>query len=172
MEKNTSLSITSMELSIAMTVVATMLVCHVASMLGWRIQALSACTGAVMCVQDSKNASWCVGKNRMLGVVCGGAAGMVVVLLDNLIGIALVFYLLMGVGVLLNLVLCKLVELPLVQARVSCMSLMLVALVLQGGVRINYAFGRFLGTLVGALVALLVSMLWEKLLQKEKSNVY
>ena len=172
MEKKTSLNVTSLEISIGVTVMLTLLVCHVASLLGLKLQTLAACTGAVMCVQDSKNASWGAGKNRILGVICGGLSGIAVVLLDNLIHIDLVFYLLMGAGVILNLMLCKLVKLPLVQARVSCMSLMLVTLVLQGDARINYALGRLIGTLVGAVVALLVSMLWAKLFHKEKSNVH
>ena len=169
MEKNTSLSVTSLEISIGVTVILTLLVCYVASLLGLKLQTLAACTGAVMCVQDTKNASWGAGKNRLLGVVCGGLAGIAVVLIDNLINIDLVFYLLMGAGVILNLLLCKLVKLPLVQTRVSCMSLMLVTLVLQGDARINYAFGRLIGTLVGAVVALLVSMTFAAIVQKKKS---
>lgn len=166
-ETKNKISITGIDISIGVTVMLCLLVCHVAGLLGVQLQALSACTGAVMCVQDSRKASWGAGLNRILGVICGGVAGIAVVLADNLIQIELVFYLLMGVGVVLNLLLCKLVKLPFVQARVSCMSLMLVTLVLQGGARINYAFGRLLGTLVGAVVALLVSMAFAAAFQKK-----
>ena len=168
-ETKNKISVTGIDVSIGVTVMLCLLVCHVAGLLGLQLQALSACTGAVMCVQDSKKASWGAGLNRILGVICGGVAGIAVVLVDNVIQIDLVFYLLMGIGVVLNLLLCKLVKLPFVQARVSCMSLMLVTLVLQGGARINYAFGRLLGTLVGAVVALLVSMAFSAILQKMKS---
>lgn len=168
-ETKNKVSVTGIDVSIGVTVMLCLLVCHLAGMLGLQLQALSACTGAVMCVQDSRKASWGAGLNRILGVICGGVAGIAVVLVDNVIQIDLVFYLLMGIGVVLNLLLCKLVKLPFVQARVSCMSLMLVTLVLQGGARINYAFGRLLGTLVGAVVALLVSMAFSAMLQKKKS---
>lgn len=166
-ETKNKISVTGIDVSIGVTVMLCLLVCHVAGLLGVQLQALSACTGAVMCVQDSRKASWGAGLNRILGVICGGVAGIAVVLADNLIQIELVFYLLMGVGVVLNLLLCKLVKLPFVQARVSCMSLMLVTLVLQGGARINYAFGRLIGTLVGAVVALLVSMAFAAAFQKK-----
>ena len=166
-ETKNKISITGIDISIGVTVMLCLLVCHVAGLLGVQLQALSACTGAVMCVQDSRKASWGAGLNRILGVICGGVAGIAVVLADNVIQIDLVFYLLMGVGVVLNLLLCKLVKLPFVQARVSCMSLMLVTLVLQGGARINYAFGRLIGTLVGAVVALLVSMAFAAAFQKK-----
>lgn len=156
------------EIAIGAAVVLCLLVCHVAGLLGWQIQALAACTGAVMCVQDSKKASWGAGLNRIKGVLCGGLTGIAVVLIDNAVNVDLVFYLLVGIGVVVNLLLCKAVKLPLVQARVSCMSLMLVTLVLQDSARINYAVGRLIGTLVGAVAALLVSMAFAAIVKKEK----
>lgn len=156
------------EIAIGAAVALTLLVCHLAGILGLQIQALAACTGAVMCVQDSKKASWGAGLNRIKGVLCGGIVGIAVVLIDNAVNVDLVFYLLVGIGVVVNLLLCKAVKLPLVQARVSCMSLMLVTLVLQNAARINYAFGRLIGTLVGAVVALLVSMAFAAVTKKEK----
>lgn len=155
--------LTRLEFQIGITIVLTLLVCKLSEMLGFSIQALAACTGAVMCVQEGGKASFGAGKNRILGVVCGGLVGVGVVVLDNLIGIDLVFYLLVGLGIMANFMLCKVVKLPLVQARVSCMTVLLVVLVLGGDARINYAIGRFLGTLVGALVAWGVSVVWEKI---------
>lgn len=166
-ETKNKIGIAGMDIAIGAAVVLTLLACHVAGMFGWKIQALAACTGAVMCVQDSRKASWGAGLNRVKGVLCGGLTGVAVVLIDNAVGIDLVFYLLVGIGVVVNLLLCKVVKLPFVQARVSCMSLMLVTLVLQDAARINYALGRLVGTLVGAVVALLVSMAFGALTRKE-----
>lgn len=167
-ETKNKIGVAGIDIAIGAAVVLTLLVCHVAGMLGWQIQALAACTGAVMCVQDSKNASWGAGLNRIKGVICGGLTGVAVVLVDNAVNVELVFYLLVGIGVVVNLLLCKVVKLPFVQARVSCMSLMLVTLVLQDAARINYAIGRLIGTLVGAVVALLVSMVFAAVMKKEK----
>ena len=168
-EAKNKIGVNGIDIAIAITVMLCLVVCSIAGKLGLQLQALSACTGAVMCVQDSKKASWGAGINRILGVICGGVSGIAVVLIDNVIQMELVFYLLMGAGVVLNLLLCKIVKLPFVQAKVSCMSLMLVTLVLQGGARINYAFGRLLGTIVGAVVALLVSMAFAVIMKKKTS---
>lgn len=157
-----------MDIAIGISVLACLLVCHAAGLLGFQIQALAACTGAVMCTQDHRKASWGAGVNRILGVICGGLVGVVIVLIDNAVNMDLLFYLMVGAGVVANMLLCKVVRLPFVQARVSCMSLLLVTLVLQGGLRIHYALGRLVGTLVGACVALLVSMAFAAVTKKEK----
>lgn len=169
-ETKNKIGVEPIEIALGAAVALTLLVCHVAELLGWQIQALAACTGAVMCVQDSRKASWGAGLNRIKGVLCGGLTGIAVVLIDNVLNVDLVFYLLVGIGVVVNLLLCKVVKLPLVQARVSCMSLMLVTLVLQNAARINYAVGRLIGTLVGAAVALLVSMAFAAIMKKEKAK--
>lgn len=166
-ETRNKIGLTGLEFRIGVTIVICLLVCKVAELMGFSLQALAACTGAVMCVQEGGKASAGACKNRVLGVVCGGIVGVGVVLLDNLMGIDLVFYLLVGLGIMANFVLCKAVKLPLVQARVSCMTVLLVVLVLGGPARLNYAIGRFIGTLAGALVAWAVSAAWEKLSEKK-----
>lgn len=166
-ETQTKIGLTGLELRIGITMVLCLLVCKLCAMLGFSLQALAVCTGAVMCVQEGGKASFGACKNRVLGVICGGVVGVGVVLLDNLIGIDLVFYLLVGLGIMANFLLCKVAKLPLVQARVSCMTVLLVVLVLGGPARLNYAIGRFIGTLVGALVAWAVSAAWEKISAKK-----
>lgn len=167
-DTQTKIGLTGLEFRIGITIVICLLVCKLCELLGFSIQALAACTGAVMCVQEGGKASFGACKNRVLGVICGGIVGVGVVLLDNLIGVDLIFYLLVGLGIMANFLLCKVAKLPLVQARVSCMTVLLVVLVLGGPARLNYAIGRFIGTLVGALVAWGVSAAWEKLSNKEK----
>lgn len=166
-ETQNKIGLTGLEFRIGITIVLTLLVCKLSEILGFSIQALAACTGAVMCVQEGGKASLGACKNRVLGVICGGIVGVGVVLLDNLIGVDLVFYLLVGLGIMANFLLCKVAKLPLVQARVSCMTVLLVVLVLGGDARINYAIGRFIGTLVGALIAWAVSAAWEKIAPKK-----
>ena len=166
-ETKSEITLSGLELRIGITIVICLLVCKLCELLGFSIQALAACTGAVMCVQEGGKASFGACKNRVVGVVCGGIVGIAVVFLDNLIGMDLVFYLLVGLGIMANFLLCKVAKLPLVQARVSCMTVLLVVLVLGGPARINYAIGRFIGTLIGALVAWGVSTVWEKLSVKK-----
>lgn len=157
-----------MDIQIGVTIVFCLLLCHAAERLGFQDQALAVCTCAVMCVQDSTKAAYQVSLTRILGVICGGITGVGIVLIDNVIGISYVFYLLCGIGVVVNLVLCKLVKMIYVQARVSCMTLLLVVLALQGADRLHYALGRFIGSLVGALAALVVTMIFAAISKKSE----
>lgn len=166
MNNNQKIAVTGLDIRIGIAIMLSLLVCHIASRLGFQLQSLAACTGAVMCVQENGKASWKAGLTRLLGVVCGGAVGIVVVLIQSRFDNAYLFMILCGVAVVVNLLLCKVVKMPYVTARVSCMTFLLVVLVLQGTARINYAFGRFLGTLVGALVSLLVAVVWDAISRK------
>ncbi len=166
MNNNQKAAVTGLDIRIGIAIMLSLLVCHIASGLGFQLQSLAACTGAVMCVQENGKASWKAGLTRLLGVVCGGAVGIVVVLIQSRFDNAYLFMILCGVAVVVNLLLCKVVKMPYVTARVSCMTFLLVVLVLQGTARINYAFGRFLGTLVGALVSLLVAVVWDAIARK------
>lgn len=165
--KNTR-KIELMDVQIGVTIVLCLLLCDWANRLGLRLEALAVSTGAIMCVQDSTKAAYSASLIRILGVVCGGLTGVVIVLIDNAIGMPYVFYLLCGVGVVANLLLCKFFNMTYVQARVSCMTLLLVVLVFQGADRLTYALGRFVGSLVGALIALLVTVIFSAAAKKSK----
>lgn len=156
------------DIQIGVTIVLCLLLCHVANRLGLRIEALAVSTGAIMCVQDSTKAAYDASLVRVLGVFCGGVTGVVIVLIDNVIGMPYVFYLLCGFGVVGNLFLCKLLKMPYVQARVSCLTLLLVVLAFEGADRLLYALGRFVGGLVGAVIAMLVTVVFSVIDKKSK----
>lgn len=157
-----------MDIQIGVTIVVCLLLCHVANGIGLRLEALAVSTGAIMCVQDSTKAAFHASLIRILGVICGGLTGVAIVLTDNAIGLSSVFYLLCGVGVVANLFLCKALKMVYVQARVSCMTLLLVVLAFEGTDRLHYALSRFVGSLVGALVALAVTMVFAAMVKKSK----
>lgn len=144
-----------------------LLVCHGLALADIQLQSLAVCHAAVMCTQTAGQTSWKAGLNRLLGVVCGGALGILAVLIDEQLGLALGFPVLVGTCVAGNLLLCAAVKLPAIQGQVSCMSLLLTTLVLHGTAHISYAFGQLLGTLVGAVAALLVSMLFATRFKKK-----
>ena len=156
------------DIQIGVTIVLCLLLCHAANRLGLQIEALAVSTGAIMCVQDSTKAAYNASLIRILGVICGGMTGVAIVLIDNAIDISFVFYLLCGIGVVANLFLCRLLKMIHVQARVSCMTLLLVVLVFQGTDRLHYAFWRFIGSLAGALVALLVTIIFAVFVKRSK----
>ncbi len=74
------LKLTGLELRIGITITLCLLICKLIGLLGYQVQALAACTGAVMCVQDGGKASFAACKNRLIGVICGGVLGVGVVL--------------------------------------------------------------------------------------------
>ena len=141
----------SQDIRIAVAVAVSLLICQFAP-----IQALAACTSAIMCSQDGGTPSWKSLLTRLLGVICGGVAGAIVALIHGLLPGAFVFALLSGLGILLDMILCRVTKMPYIAARVSAISFMLVAL--MGGA--NYAVNRFLGTLCGGVIAVAVAAVW------------
>lgn len=136
-----------------------------------QIQRLAACTGVLMCTQGEGKFTWKSGLTRLEGVLCGGGIAVIVVLLDNVIGIGSIFYLMSGVGIVLNLFICEMLHMPKVAGRVSGITFILVAFLAQGNGRILYAVNRLIGTLVGAVVALLLSALWDQYKKKVKTVI-
>lgn len=165
--------VAGLDIRIGVTVAISLLLCNLAALLGLQIQSLAACTAAIMCVQETGKASWKAGLTRLLGVVCGGVLGILVVLIQSKFDNAYLFVVLCGVAVILDIVLCRLIKLPFIAARVSCITFLLVVLVLGGTARINYALGRFLGTLLGAVVSVVITFAWDAVAgakQKQTSN--
>ena len=152
-----------LDIQIGITIVLCLFLCHWANAMGIRIEALAVTTGALMCVQDSTKAAYTTSLIRMLGIICGGLLGVGIAVIDNLVGQPSVFYLLCGVGVVANLLLCKRLQMIYVQARVSALTLLLVVMVFEGTDRLAYALNRFVGSLVGAVIALIVTFIFGKL---------
>ncbi len=123
-------------------------------------QVLAACTGCLMCTQEVNAATFNSGKTRLTGVIIGGLCGIAVVLLDTLIGNEYVFWVMIGVGITVNLVLAKMAKMPGITTRVSAITFCLVVLLMPGTARIFYALKRFVGTLLGAAIAYLVTVIW------------
>ena len=150
-----------MDVQIGVTIVLSLLLCH------WTgIEALAVTTGALMCVQDSTRAAYTSSLIRMAGVFWGGLLGVVIAVIDNFVGQPYLFYLLCGVGVVANLLLCKRFGMVYVQARVSALTLLLVVMVFEGTDRLGYAVNRFAGSLLGAVIALAVTFVFGKLAKK------
>lgn len=149
-QKRASL-LTVQDIRIGIAVALSLLLCQLTP-----IQALAACTSAIMCSQDGGNPSWKSLLTRLLGVVCGGVAGAAVSLLHGAVPNVFLFSLLSGLGILLTLILCRLAKLPYIAARVSAISFMLVSL--MGGA--VYALNRLVGTLCGGIIAVAVAFVW------------
>lgn len=147
-----------MDLAIGATILLCLVLCHLANQAGIHIEALAVTTGAIMCVQDSTKSAYTASLTRMIGVFIGGMFGIGIALIDSAVGMPMVFYLLCSLGVIANLLVCKFFGMVYVQARVSCLTLLLVVMVFNGADRLDYALNRFIGSLAGAVIALIVTI--------------
>ena len=146
------------DIQIGICILICLLLAH---LLPW-LQALAACTAAIMCTQGSGKLSWKSGLTRALGVITGGLAAVLVVFIDNQIENAYIFYLLAAIGIVITMICCRLVKMPYVSARVACISFVLIILLVPGAGRYMYALNRLIGTIIGALIAVLITFIREK----------
>ncbi len=161
-QRKARFSISSAEARIGIGLTVALLLSHFFPI----IQPLSAGTAIIMCTQDREKMTMKSGLSRMEGVLVGGVIALAVVALDNALADPYLFALSCGLGAVLNLVVCRLLKMPGIVAKVSCITFALVTLATQGEIRFRYALLRLLGTAVGALVALLISWLWGRLFRK------
>ena len=157
-----------MDILIGITILLCLVFCHFANRAGFHIEAMAVTTGAIMCVQDNTKAAYTTSVTRIIGDVVGGMYGIGIALIDSVVGIPFVFYLLCTLGVIATLLVCKFFKMIYVQARVSALTMLLVAMVSDGVGRVDYAMNRFIGSIVGALLALLVSVVFGMVTKKKE----
>jgi uncharacterized membrane protein YgaE (UPF0421/DUF939 family) len=138
-------------------IAAAVVICLVTSKFVPIIQYMPSCFAAILCVQDSARASVKTGLTRIIATVIGGLVGVAIVLLDNVIQNEWFFTLMAAISIVLTLLICKLLRLPNMPARIGCITFMRVIMVMSGDERIKYALLRVLGTVYGAVIAVIVS---------------
>ena len=169
-QQNNIEKVETMDILIGVTIFVCLVFCHIVNAWGIPIEALAVTTGAIMCVQDSTKAAFATSLTRMIGVVVGGMFGIGIILIDSAVGIPFVFYLLCSAGVVATIVVCKFFKMIYVQARVSGITMLLVTMVFEGMVRMEYAVNRFIGGLVGAVLSLLVSLVFVWITKRMKKE--
>ena len=152
-----------MDVRIAACVLVCLLVSNVLTALDLRfavgemrldiIQKATACISCLLCCQDTTDASRRAGAMRVLVTAVGAACGMAVVAIDQLMGSnTWLLAMLMTVGLVATLCLCRLTGAPAFNARIGAISFLLVASTLTGTARLWYAVFRLVSTIFGALV--------------------
>ena len=132
------------------------------------IQKMTACISCLLCCQDGLMASKGAGLNRVVVTMVGGLVGVAVTALDVALGgNPWTLVLLVPVGTVLTLCLCRLAGVPAFNARIGGITFILVSCTLTGTLRIWYAAFRLVSTVFAALVVLCVTWLFE--LAQEKS---
>lgn len=135
-----------------------------------RLQALSICTAVIMCSQDSSRISWKAGITRLLGVLVGGLLACIVVFIDNAVQNNYLFYAMSGVAMILDFLILRALKKPEIVARVSCITIILVLVILKSDLRYVYALNRLIATAVGAFIAVIVGIVFEVLTKKRSKK--
>lgn len=160
----------NLEIRIGITITLGLIITHLIGLSGFPVQSVAVSTTIIMCLYRKHTGSRRATLHRVIGVLSGGTAGMLLVFIDNYLQIPLLFYILIGLGIMLNFIICKLAHMPPIQGRVSGISLLLVALVFEEGSRYQYALERLISTLLGAVIALLASLAWVKISKWQKAR--
>lgn len=121
---------------------------------------LYACIAGVVCMQSSVGQTLESGMSRFLGVMIGGALGILLLLLEPIMEIRLLKALLLGLTCVAGIWICMLLKRP---AACAMACIVPCVMVISGNVhgidRYYYAAARLAETVVGVAVALAVNRL-------------
>lgn len=135
------------------------------------IQGMTSCFACLLCCQDNTRISRKSGINRLIITAIGGIVGICVVLADEKIGNPWVMAVLVPLGVLLTMILCKAAKVPYINARIGGLTFILVSCTLAGTARVLYAGFRLISTLYGVLITLLVTWVFTGLLESRNQKL-
>lgn len=130
---------------------------------GMQLDIIQKATAAIACLlvtQDNLGASKGAGWMRIKVTAMAAVAAIVVVSIDSLINNQWMSIVLLMLGVLATMLLCKLIKAPYMNCRISAISYVLIAVTLSGQARIVYAILRVISTFYGVIVVLFVTWLF------------
>ena len=123
------------------------------------IQKMTACIACLLCCQGDVASSAKAGVTRVVVTAVGGLVGMGVVALDMALGSnPWILVVLVALGLVCTLCLCRLAGVPAFNARIGGITFLLVACTLSGTARLWYALFRLVSTVFGALVVFVVTL--------------
>ena len=124
-------------------------ICIIVFELLGRSSAFFACIAAMMCMQDTVENSYKMGKNRMLGTFLGAVVGLLLTAIFNVLSIQhFIVYALLCI--LFN---CK------GAINSACIVVFAIMTNLKGVGSYDYAFNRILDTFIGVIIAIIINRL-------------
>ena len=176
METETKASVTLLDVRIAVAILICCLTPTILDHLGLRFQAgemrleviqkMTACISCLLCCQDNVPISKKAGINRLIITAIGGLVGIAVICIDNVLGNPWIMVLMIALGILVTLFLCKAAKVPYINARIGGVTFILVTCTLSGTARIWYGIFRFVSTFYSVLIVLLVTWVFQKAVKK------
>lgn len=179
-EKTEKVGVTLLDARMAVAVLICFAVSTVLSRLGCTfsygerqleiIQKMTACIACLLCSQDTVKVSAKAGLNRVIITFIGGVVGIVVIAIDDAVANDWVMAIMVALGILATLCLCKAAKVPYINARIGGVTFILVTCTLQSSARIYYGVFRLLSTVFGVVVVILVSWVFGLFTKKKKQE--
>lgn len=135
-------------------------ICIIVFELLGRSSAFFACIAAMMCMQDTVENSYKMGKNRMLGTFLGAIVGLLLIAIFNVLSIQhfIVYALLTAIGTTIAIFLCILFNCK-GAINSACIVVFAIMTNLKGVGSYDYAFNRILDTFIGVIIAIIINRL-------------
>ncbi|MHC5375151.1 FUSC family protein [Enterococcus sp. LJL120] len=143
----------SLDLKIAIAVI----ICYLLTVLFPLLQFTSASFAVILCLNNQLQETIKTSLSRVILTVCGGLAGVIVVLVDDFFQNNALFICSIFLGVLVTFIFCHWAKLPYIFSRIGVITFILVITVQTGEQRIIYCLLRILSTVLGIIIALLIT---------------
>lgn len=115
-----------------------------------------ACIAAVICVKDTWQNSFTIGKNRLIGTCIGGIIGILFIFISQTVHFLNTQSIITALGIIVVIHICNLVNKP-GSTVIACIVLIAIMVNLKGTGPYIYALNRILDTFIGVIIALLVN---------------
>lgn len=129
-----------------------------------------ACIAAVICMKDTVENSYKMGKDRMIGTITGGLVGLSFTFLALTFNLIKFPGLITGVGVVLTIYLLNMFN-KKGSVSIGCIVLIAIMTNLHGKAPYAYAFDRIIDTFIGIIIALLINKYIYKYEKKVKNDI-
>lgn len=131
---------------------------------------LYACIAAIICMKDTVESSFSIGKNRLIGTLLGGILGVTFIFLIDFIPLLQkVNLLISALGVVIAIYICNIIKKP---DAVTICCIVFIGIIINYDVADSYlyAIGRSLDTAIGIVIAIFVNKFIRPPRPKKSSN--
>ena len=119
-----------------------------------------ACIAAVICMKDTVESTFSMGKNRLIGTLLGGLIGVLFIfIVDNILFLQSINSLVTAVGVIGAIYVCNIIKKP---------GAVTILINYDGPASYSYAIGRSIDTSIGIIIAIFINKYINPPVEKNK----
>ena len=116
-----------------------------------------ACIASVICMKDTVESTFSMGKNRLIGTLLGGLIGVLFIfIVDNILFLQSINSLVTAVGVIGAIYLCNIIKKP-GSVTICCIVFIGIMINYDGPASYSYAIGRSIDTSIGIIIAIFIN---------------